>query len=53
MVWLSALNGYTALVSGIFMLCMGFFVFFKSPTKKLNIVYLLFTASMANWLIVS
>jgi hypothetical protein len=53
MVWLSMVNAYTALISGIFMICMGFFVFLKNPRKKLNIIYLLFTASMANWLIVS
>jgi len=53
MSWLLPINAYTALISGIFMICMGFFVFLKNPTKKLNIIYLLFTASMANWLIVS
>jgi hypothetical protein len=53
MSWLLPINAYTALISGIFMICMGFFVFLKNPKKKLNIIYLLFTASMANWLIVS
>lgn len=51
--WLLPVNAYTALISGIFMLCMGFFIFLKNPTKKLNIIYLFFTASMATWLIVS
>jgi len=51
--WLLPTNAYTALISGLFMISLGIFVFFKSPTKKLNIIYLLFTASMANWLIFS
>jgi hypothetical protein len=48
--WL-VIDAYTALVSGIFTIFMGFFVFLKSPKKKLNIIYLLFSISMADWLL--
>ncbi|MFA5643325.1 MAG: histidine kinase N-terminal 7TM domain-containing protein [Candidatus Paceibacterota bacterium] len=53
MSWLLPVNTYAALISGIFMIGLGIFVFLKNPRKKLNIIYLFFTASMANWLIVS
>jgi len=47
----SVLDAYTALVSGISTIFVGFFVFLKAPKKKLNIVFLLFSFSMAVWLL--
>lgn len=45
------INTYSSLLSGLFMMSLGILVFFKNPRIKLNIIFLLFTAAMAGWLL--
>lgn len=40
-----------SLISGVFMFASGVFVFLKNPKKNLNIIFGIFTLSMANWLL--
>lgn len=48
---LLGINTYSALISGLCMVGLGFFVFLKSVGQKLNIIFLLFCFAMANWLL--
>ena len=44
------INSYSALISGLLMMILGVFVFWKNPRKKLNIIFLIFCVAMSNWL---
>lgn len=47
------LNSYSALISGLFMVGLGFFVFLKNPREKVNLVFLCFSFAMSCWLLSS
>ncbi len=44
-------NSYSALISGLLMIVLGVFVFWKNIQKKLNIIFLVFCVAMSNWLL--
>jgi signal transduction histidine kinase len=47
------LNTYSALISGLLMVGLGFFVFLKKPKERVNFVFLCFCLAMSCWLLSS
>jgi len=45
------INTYSSLISGLFMIAMGVFVFSKNPWKRLNTIFFFFCSAVAVWLI--
>ena len=45
------INTYSSLVSGLFMIGLGVFVFLKNPKQKSNLIFLIFCIAVAWWLL--
>ena len=45
------INIYSSLISGLFVVGIGFFVFLKNPKEKINLIFLLFCLAVAGWLL--